>query len=179
MLELGWFGRALSFRETPISRLREGASHSSLQIVLPNSRAMVNDGFQLAEKEVDQLRLALFGEPSVAHQQRRQSVRFPFAAVQLALPLIPGRPLDRDSLCKVRCHDLSRSGISFYWPREPDFSNICLGLGTRGKRSWIKARVIHTRCIEGEEPRYLVGCALVERVDLPSLLAGSVEKATD
>jgi len=140
---------------------------------------METDEFQLAEDEVEQLRRALFGEPSNARQQRRQSVRFPFPAVQLALPLIPGRPLGGHSLRKIQCHDLSRSGISFYWPQQPDFTHVCLGLGAHGGLSWVKARVVHSRRIEEQEPRYLVGCAFTERVDTPSLLSGIGGKALD
>jgi len=129
--------------------------------------AMENSEFRLAESEVRQLRRVLFGEKSSPTRQRRRSARFSFPSVQLALPLVPGRPLNRHCVCRVRCYDLSRSGISFYWPRQPDFTQVCLGLGSHENLSWVKARVVHFRPIEDQESRYLVGCAFTERVDTP------------
>jgi hypothetical protein len=132
--------------------------------------AMENNEFQLAEDEVQQLRRVLFGEESSPDRQRRQSARFSFPAVQLALPLVPGRPLDGRSIRKVQCHDISRSGIAFFWPTQPDFATMCIGLGANGNLTWMKGQVVHSRRIAGEESRYLVGCAFTERVDTASLV---------
>jgi hypothetical protein len=140
---------------------------------------MENKEFRLAEDEVQQLRRVLFGEESNPTRQRRQSTRFPFPAVQLAMPLVPGRPLGGHSIRKVQCHDISRNGIAFYWPEQPDFVHLCLGLGANGNLTWVKAQVVHSRRIEDQETRYLVGCAFTERLDTPTLVASIFGKASE
>lgn len=125
---------------------------------------MNDNEFQLADGEVQDLRRALFGGEAADDAERRANGRFVYPAIQLILPLAAGRPIDARSLCKVQCHDISRGGVSFYWPVKPDFTHICLALGGQTNPTWVKARVVHSRQTPDHEARFLVGCAFTERI---------------
>ena len=64
----------------------------------------------------------------------------------------------------VRCHDLSTSGISFYWPTAPKFDHVIVALAAQKGTTRVLAHVVFA----GKQPdatgEYLVGCRFLRRL---------------
>jgi hypothetical protein len=112
---------------------------------------------------------------------RRRSERRPFPSTQNVAPV------DRDGLpptfafTPVLCYDLSRTGISFFWPTEPTFKSVVLALSNGERTMHLMAGVRHFR--EGywnRQRQFMVGCEFqcrvrYARLNQPDVGANSVE----
>ncbi len=70
----------------------------------------------------------------------------------------------RSRFQRVYCQDLSSSGISFFWPRIPDFEYIVMALETAGPPIYLTARVASVRPAPSHPNHLLVGCQFTGRV---------------
>ena len=64
----------------------------------------------------------------------------------------------------VRCHDLSTSGISFYWPTAPNFDHVIVALASPKGTTRVLAHVVFNGQQPGEPGEYLIGCRFVRRL---------------
>ena len=93
--------------------------------------------------------------------------RYPYDCYQLVLPwskhgTVPNRDLAR----RVRCHDISGDGISFFWPREPKFERLIVMLGTGETPTMMLAKVAHFRPVAmHDQEQFLVGCQFLQRLE--------------
>jgi hypothetical protein len=95
---------------------------------------------------------------------RRQSERHSFPAVQRVQPCgRNGMPLDGDFQL-VRCHDLSTSGISFYWPTAPNFDHVIVALASPNGTTRVLAHVAFQGRQPGDHGEYLIGCRFLRRL---------------
>jgi len=101
------------------------------------------------------------------NEEQRSSPRQRFAWEQRIAPVRHGRLPGPDSLVSVPCHDLSNSGISFFWHGPPDFTELVAALGTPPKLTFLLARVMwFAPRVVDDRPMFLVGCRFTRRVVL-------------
>jgi hypothetical protein len=117
------------------------------------------------EGVADAVERVMAGLPEAGSNERRGAKRFQFPVVQcIAQYDRTGLP-SRGSFQPVRCQDLSTSGISFFWPRIPDFEYIVIGLDTSGTRIHLTARVTSVRPASNQPGQLLVGCQFTGRIN--------------
>jgi hypothetical protein len=75
--------------------------------------------------------------------ERRGGDRRAFFADHRIAPVEGDELPDESAFVRVRCHDLTRSGFSFYLPRRPDFTSLVAALGEPPEVIYIRARVMH------------------------------------
>ncbi len=103
---------------------------------------------------------------AATEQERRSaSERHSFPAMQRVAPCGKnGAVADDEDFSLVRCHDLSTSGISFYWPTPPKFDHVIVALASPKGTTRVLAHVVFA----GQQPErageYLVGCRFVRRL---------------
>lgn len=118
--------------------------------------------FELNPELLDDIILSLRRAKGV--RERRKSPRQSFPVQQLFAPFYRKMPKS-DQFVPVTCHDLSTSGISFFWPQTPDFTKAIVGLGEQPHLTYVAVRVVrHAPC----EPsgHVLVACEFVDRVGI-------------
>lgn len=80
--------------------------------------------------------------------------RRPYSARHLMSACFDGENLpEPETYAEVQCHDISTSGISFYWPKRPDFDQVVFFFNGQGTNSLIAADV------RGYQPSELHGRA--------------------
>ncbi|HEX4146345.1 MAG TPA: PilZ domain-containing protein [Pirellulales bacterium] len=100
----------------------------------------------------------------ISATERRESQRHAFPAVQRVAPCRgTAVPTDND-FHLVRCHDLSTSGISFYWPTSPDFDQVIVALVSPKGTTRVLARVMFHGPQAGQQGQYLIGCRFLRRL---------------
>jgi hypothetical protein len=105
------------------------------------------------------------GLPEAAGVERRGAKRFLFPVVQyMAQYDRTGLP-SRDRFQPIRCQDLSSSGVSFFWPRVPDFEYVVIGLDTDDALIHLSARVTSVRPAPDQPGQQLVGCQFTGRIN--------------
>jgi hypothetical protein len=105
------------------------------------------------------------GLPEPSGAERRGAKRFLFPVMQcMAQYDRTGLP-SRDRFQPIRCQDLSSSGISFLWPRIPDFEYVVIGLDTADARIHLSARVTSVRPAQNQPGQLLVGCQFTGRIN--------------
>ncbi|HEV3415339.1 MAG TPA: PilZ domain-containing protein [Pirellulales bacterium] len=109
-------------------------------------------------------RVAAGASASDGHE-RRGAKRFPFQVLQFMAQYDRTGMPSRDRFQQVRCQDLSTSGVSFLWPRIPDFEYIVIGLETAGPPIHVTARVTSVRPAPNEPGQLLVGCQFTGKVN--------------
>ncbi len=92
-----------------------------------------------------------------AEGDRRQEPRAQLGATQRIAPRrAPGIP-DETEFTEVQCHDLNRSGFSFFLPGKPTFRFLVVAFGTSPNAIYLSARVTHA------EPVLVYESGLMER----------------
>jgi len=96
-----------------------------------------------------------------------ESRRYPYDCLQRAVPWCEDEPLPTQHRFEtVRCHDISVSGISFFWPDEPEFSKVVISIGSSDKQVFMVAEVRqHKAVYKHQQVAYLVGCQFVRRLE--------------
>jgi len=96
-----------------------------------------------------------------------ESKRNPYDCLQCAVPWCEDEPLPAPHRFEtVRCHEISVSGISFFWPEEPEFSKVVISIGSRDKQVFMVAEVRqHKAVYKHQQVAYLVTCQFVRRLD--------------
>ena len=102
---------------------------------------------------------------SATEQERRRSERHSFPATQRIAPCGKNGAMAVDEdFSLVHCHDLSTSGISFYWPTAPKFDHVIVALASQKGTTRVLAHVVFA----GKQPdatgEYLIGCRFLRRL---------------
>jgi hypothetical protein len=108
---------------------------------------------------------AVAGAPVVGNEERRGAKRFSFPVVQMMAHYDRNGLPSRDQFQQVRCQDISSSGISFLWPRVPEFEYIVINLETSGPPIHLTARVTSVRPAPNQPGQLLVGCQFTGRLN--------------
>lgn len=102
------------------------------------------------------------GEPRRSRERRRH-VREPFPVYQRMADLPGHEQLTEADFHRVRCHDASLGGISFWTRRRPLHNELWLELGLDDSTRIVGAAVRHVEAITClESPLVLVGCELAK-----------------
>lgn len=90
---------------------------------------------------------------------RRRKDRLPFRYKQCLAPILDGRMPTPDMFYEVCCHDLSSRGFSYRSASVPDYRQLLIVLGRKGRLIHVIAEIVHVTPtnIDGE-PIFLVGC---------------------
>ena len=104
-------------------------------------------------------------ESNVAHDERRNWTRFPFCSVQLAASLDGDAMPPTEAFETIRCHDISRGGISYFAKHEPESENVVVIVQTDHVRYCIEGHIVYSRPVyRGGEIQHLVGCQFTRRM---------------
>jgi PilZ domain-containing protein len=96
---------------------------------------------------------------------RRRSKRFAFPTLQWMAQYDHNGLPSRDQFRQVQCQDVSSGGISFLWPRIPDFEYVVIALETNGPPIHVTARVTSVRPAAGQTGQLLIGCQFTGRLN--------------
>jgi hypothetical protein len=117
------------------------------------------------EGVADAVERAIAGLPKAGTNERRGAKRFQFPVVQcMAQYDRTGLP-SRARFQPIRCQDISKSGLSFFWPRIPDFEYIVIGLDTGEACIHLSARVTSVHRAPDQPGQLLVGCQFTGRIN--------------
>lgn len=99
--------------------------------------------------------------------ERRESPRQPFPYTQYIAAYRQGEVLSPSQFEKVRCHDLSATGFSFWIEAPPEYRFLVVRFGAPPEFMYLTAEVMHTtkRSRDGRV-MFVVGCKFLERVSL-------------
>ena len=98
---------------------------------------------------------------------RRAAERLAYPADQAVAPYDGADLPTGDMFCQVKCRDLSRGGMSFTWPRPPEFERVVIKVAMPDRPMYFMARVVNYRSLNDAGNRYLVGCEFLDRVHIP------------
>jgi len=104
-------------------------------------------------------------EPGFRFQERRHHARHPYSVNQSFAPVVNGKMPSREMFRPMRCRDISLGGISFYWPREPEFTEIVIELGTTDDKRYVRAKVLGCIVADPQLPEYIVRCKFSHCID--------------
>ncbi|HKD37035.1 MAG TPA: PilZ domain-containing protein [Pirellulales bacterium] len=105
------------------------------------------------------------GSETNGNRERRRSKRFAFPTIQLMAEYDHNGLPSRDQFRQVQCQDVSSGGISFLWPRFPDFEYIVIALETNGPPIHVTARVTSVRPAPSQTGQLLIGCQFTGRLN--------------
>jgi hypothetical protein len=117
----------------------------------------------LTQEQIGTL-LGVSGEQVEEHRKHR---RLTYPVVQMFAAAPPGQLPELNEFQRVRCRDISQSGIAFLWEGAPCFTEVVLALGPRPEVIVVRGRVVRKEPLNDGSGWYLVGCAFTERVRLP------------
>jgi hypothetical protein len=93
---------------------------------------------------------------------------YAYDCVQTILPWSPGdalMPTFTDGV-SVRCHDISGKGVSFFWPRAPQFEHVIISLGSDCDLLFMAAQIASYKPAEMDgAAMYLITCQFIRRMD--------------
>jgi hypothetical protein len=104
-------------------------------------------------------------EPGFHFEDRRQHARHPYSVNQSFAPVVNGKMPSLDTFRSMRCRDISLGGISFYWPREPEFNDIVIELGTTADKRYVRAKVRGFIIADPQLPEYIIRCQFSHCID--------------
>lgn len=96
-----------------------------------------------------------------------ETKRYPYDCFQQMAPWHDAEPTPTlDQFSKVRCHEISVSGISFFWPQAPDFESVIISIGTGDKLIFMQAQVCtHKAVFKHNEVSFLIDCRYLRRME--------------
>jgi hypothetical protein len=100
-----------------------------------------------------------------AHDE--EAKRYPYDCYQQLATWAAGDPAPiMEQFTRVRCHDISVSGISFFWPQVPDFESVIISIGAGEKVIFMHAQICdHKAVYMHNDVSYLVHCHYRRRMD--------------
>lgn len=95
------------------------------------------------------------------------SQRHPYECSQYVAPWNEGDPIPLlENMFKVRCHDISIEGISFFLPDRPGFDLAVISLGNQLNPTLMVIEIRHSKVVFMKgDVQHLVGCRFVRRVE--------------
>jgi hypothetical protein len=98
-----------------------------------------------------------------SEREKRGARRYAFPTSHFVGPCDPQAPGAMPAFYPARFRDLSTRGVSFYWPKEPDFQRVFLLMSGRNMTITALAEVVRcTRLAQSADDEYLVGCRLIK-----------------
>ena len=99
--------------------------------------------------------------------ERRRRERRNFPTVQSVAAYINGMIPPKERLEPVECNDISTGGMSFFASGPPTFDRLVVALSTATEMIYLSAAVAHYSFVgDAQNPRYLIGCRFLGRVQL-------------
>jgi PAS domain S-box-containing protein len=96
---------------------------------------------------------------------QRAYPRRPYPYVQRIAPWSGGRLPPQRAFVEVLCRDICSTGVSFFFPRRPNFDRVVVSLGPADKKVYVIAEVRHVANINVDSrPAFAVGCQFLARV---------------
>ena len=95
--------------------------------------------------------------------ERRRSRRQSYPRTQLIAPFYRRMPTF-EMFKEVTCHDISTSGVGFYWPATPDFHKAIIALGEQPRLIYLGMQVVRHVSLTDDPQQVLVGCQFIDRV---------------
>jgi hypothetical protein len=128
------------------------------------SAERVSDGWLTAE-EMQSLGSVADAQPEeLADNSKR---RYPYHYRQFVRILETADSTGPSQPVAVWCHDISVSGISFFWPEQPQFERLIISVGQPERPILMQSEVMQSKVVYMHgEVRYLLGCRFTGRVDL-------------
>jgi hypothetical protein len=96
--------------------------------------------------------------------ERRMSKRFPYRVVQRWAPMVLGRLPSIDLFRPMLCRDLSKGGISFFWPMKPPHEQIVVEIGPPTNLKYVQAKVVGCVLEDADLQEYAVCCQFTGHV---------------
>jgi PAS domain S-box-containing protein len=91
--------------------------------------------------------------------------RKPYPYIQRIAPWSGGRLPAHRLFVEVLCRDISPTGVSFFFPRRPDFERVVVSLGPGENKVYVIAEVRHVANFNVDgRPAFAVGCQFLARV---------------
>jgi len=119
-----------------------------------------------SRQEIEEFHAACGFEALNDPVERRTSERWLYPETQLIGAYgvwgLPPRQIFR----AVRCHDISKGGVSFFLPRPPAFELAVIEVGKQPIIDYLLMQLVHYGEQVDAEKLYLVGCQFVERVTI-------------
>ncbi len=97
-------------------------------------------------------------------QERRTSKRFAYRVIQRWAPMVMGRLPSIDIFRPMLCRDLSKGGISFFWPTKPTHEKLVVEMGPAHDLKYVEARVVSAFVTDADLPEHVVCCRFTGRV---------------
>lgn len=108
---------------------------------------------------------------------RRKRERREYRLLQWVAPCQESNLPVRNDFRQVRCHDISRSGVSYFTDRPAIDEFLVIGLGIGPQTIYLRCKVANCVRVDQTHGAYRIGCEFVGRVELPPhdqpVLAGS------
>jgi len=91
--------------------------------------------------------------------------RYPYDCLQTVVPKIDGVASPARA-ARVRCHEISPHGMSFFWPDAPDFDRAMISLGTERNPIFMRADIVQSKAVFMHgEVQVLVDCRFSGRYE--------------
>ncbi|MBN2474597.1 MAG: PilZ domain-containing protein [Pirellulales bacterium] len=101
---------------------------------------------------------------STCGEESRQSSRKGFPYGQMIGPVYDGQMPQPEDFFRVRCHDISPGGLSFYLSGRPQFDQFVVALGQESLPIYFLAEVAHiTEAKRNGVVMFRVGCRFLKR----------------
>ena len=127
---------------------------------------MISESLAAEVQRLNELVLASIPRPSLDSDdwsERRACERSSYSTFQLMAPYQDVMPPEEDFYV-VLCYDLSKQGVSFFWPVKPTFNYVVMGLGNAPDWIYLTAAVCRSVQAPFSSSHYLVGCRFTGRL---------------
>lgn len=148
--------RAAESHDATLLRRRAGASAPEVSLSLRGISPSALTSDEICE---------LTGAHAATMIEDSHKQRHPYDCFQQLAPCYdPAAVPSPAQMVRVRCHDISVEGISFFWPQQPDFDMATISLGDGNVLMSIEVRQSKAVFMH-DEVQYLVGCRFLKRVN--------------
>lgn len=125
-----------------------------------------------------ELSAKVFDELTGQLNNRRQRERRDYRTLQWVAPCTEEGLPDRRSYRQVKCHDISRGGLSYFTDRPPLDEFLVVALGKGPETIYLKCKVSNCVRVDERDGAFRIGCEFIERLELPPAnRPGSTEAA--
>ena len=128
----------------------------------------MSNSLLLSHDELTEIYQTCDSATRLSGRERRTAERWPFEVVQSIGAYGHWGLPKRSMFVEVRCHDISRGGISFFLRRPPKFRFAVIEIGKPHQVTHLLIQVLHYSRFGDptDQEQYIVGCSFVQRVHL-------------